>query len=447
MKDRLLTDIKDAKVLEVFEKYSNIEIRYVKDGIEKSLSIYHNCRFSSMGSGCWFEFSGIPLHKYNKKISKRLKNIDTIKEINLYHDDNGLISFYHLEIVYLQKNQTKSYLLSPKADKKYELEVFPNKKLDLKKSTIFQVPYPKELYSTDIYKTALAFALKAHGEQKTPDGLLYSFHIVSVANEIINSLSLHRISYDEANVSVACALLHDVNEDTDTEVSKHTVDLENIKEITAGVEALTKDKNLPKEEQLQDSLERLKEMPYCIQMVKLADRITNLAPAPLFWNKAKRKSYKNEAKMILKALKESNPYLANKLQNKIDNYTVDGTANRYGAIKSDDYLVFYTTDEKYLIFDKSHENYLTTFKAINKINEKLGFFVGFRNIAKENLKNFIKDKMKIDEFTDNIGLDDERLKNIDKQVILSQKLVQKYSNYKATYLLLSVDDILRLLDD
>jgi len=323
MKDRLLTDIKGAKVLEVFEKYSNIEIRYLKDGIEKSLSIYHNCRFSSMGSGCWFEFSGIPLHKYNKKISKRLKNIDTIKEINLYHDDNGLISFYHLEIVYLQNDQTKSYLLSPKADKEYELEIFPNKKLDLKKSTIFQVPYPKELYSTDIYKTALAFALKAHGEQKTPDGLPYSFHIVSVANEIINSLSLYRISYDEANVAVACALLHDVVEDTNYKINRYDLNIENFKEIKAGVEALTKDKNLPKEKQLQDSLERLEEMPYCIQMVKLADRITNLAPAPLFWNKAKREAYKDEAKMILEALKNSNPYLAKKLQEKIKNYQVE----------------------------------------------------------------------------------------------------------------------------
>jgi len=279
---------------------------------------------------------------------------------------------------------------------------------------------PKELYSTKVYKDALAFALKAHKEQKTPEGLPYSFHICSVANEIIHSLSIHHISYNEANIAIACALLHDVNEDTSTTVSKNTLELENIDKVTAGVEALTKDETLStKQEQMKDSLERLKLQPYCVQMVKLADRITNLAPAPLFWNKAKREAYKEEAKMILKALKESNPYLATKLQNKIDNYLVDGIENNLGFIKSDDYLVFSTTDEKHLILDKSSQNYLKTFKAINRLNEKLGFFAGFRNIAKENLKNFKKDRVRIDEFMDKVGLDDERLKNIDKKVILS----------------------------
>lgn len=221
----------------------------------------------------------------------------------------------------------------------------------------------QELFSVEIYKTALAYALKAHKEQKTPEGLPYSFHIVSVATEIINSLSQHHISYDEANIAICCALLHDVNEDTDIRVS-YDLNIPNIESIIAGVEALTKNTKLPtKQEQMQDSLTRLKQQAKCVQMVKLADRITNLAPAPDFWNRAKRQAYVNEAKMILETLKNANPFLASKLQSKIDNYIVEG---------DDNYLIFLgeNYDKKIaLTLDKNHPKYLQTFKAINRLNQ------------------------------------------------------------------------------
>ena len=218
----------------------------------------------------------------------------------------------------------------------------------------------RELFSTNIYKKAFAFALEAHKTQKTPEGLPYSFHIVSVALEVINSLSMHTISYDEANIAICCALLHDVNEDTQERVSSRNLDLENVDSIVSGVEALTKDETLPsKQQQMQDSLKRLQQEPKCVQMVKLADRITNLAPAPLFWNRAKRSSYVEEAKQILKALQGSNPYLEQKLQNKIENYQID---------MEDNYLIFFAQDAQ-LILDKNHPKYLKTFKAINRLNE------------------------------------------------------------------------------
>ena len=216
-----------------------------------------------------------------------------------------------------------------------------------------------EVFSTKIYKEAFAFALKAHKTQTTPEGLPYSFHIVSVALEVINSLSHYSISYDEANIAICCALLHDVNEDTDTRVTD-SLHVKNIDSVIAGVQALTKDEKLPtKQAQMRDSLDRLKKQPKCVQMVKLADRITNLAPAPDFWNKAKRESYVKEASMILEALRDSNSYLADKLQNKIDNYEVE---------KGDDFLAFYS-DKKQLVLDKSHIKYLKTFKAINRLND------------------------------------------------------------------------------
>lgn len=277
---------------------------------------------------------------------------------------------------------------------------------------------PKELYSTAVYKQALAFALKAHGEQKTPDGLPYAFHIVSVANEIINSLSMHKIPYDEANIAIACALLHDVHEDTQDRVSKYTVKLPHIDSVVSGVEALTKDTTLAnKSEQMSRSLKALQKQPECIQMVKLADRITNLAPAPLFWNKAKRKGYEEEAKQILKALKGANSYLEQKLQNKIENYNVDSIDDSFGFPREDKFLVFFT-EEQQLVLDKNHKKYLKTFKAINRLNiyvkkkYDLTLFASWRNRAELTLTEK-KDRLSIDYIVTVLKKKD--LLNLDKQ--------------------------------
>jgi len=216
----------------------------------------------------------------------------------------------------------------------------------------------RELFSTELYKKAFAFALKAHKGQTTPEGLEYSFHIVSVALEVINSLTHYTMSCDDANIAICCALLHDVNEDTKINVT-NSLDVDNVDVVVAGVQALTKDESLEtKHEQMSDSLKRLKKQPKCVQMVKLADRITNLAPAPDFWNRAKRESYLEEAKMIHKELKDTNPYLADKLQKKIECYEVE---------KGDEFLAFFN-DEVELVLDKNYLRYLKTFKALNRLN-------------------------------------------------------------------------------
>jgi (p)ppGpp synthase/HD superfamily hydrolase len=58
-------------------------------------------------------------------------------------------------------------------------------------------------------------------------------------------------------------------------------------------------------------------------MVKLADRILNMNEPPEHWDKAKRKEYQEEAKLILEILKAGSPYLAARLSDKIYTY------NRY----------------------------------------------------------------------------------------------------------------------
>ncbi|MGH8675012.1 MAG: hypothetical protein ACREVG_11955 [Burkholderiales bacterium] len=81
-------------------------------------------------------------------------------------------------------------------------------------------------FSQDLYLKALTVAARAHGEQKTPIGLRDIVHVSSVAMEVMAAL---RAEPGDEDLALACALLHDV--------------------------------------------------PAEVAMVKLADRITNLAAA------------------------------------------------------------------------------------------------------------------------------------------------------------------------
>ncbi len=386
---KYFNDIKGCEVKAVYESGDFIEIQYLKEGIKKSLTIEY-CRYAGgMGYGSFFRFGGVELAQWMiryqrtwvKSISEKLNNIKTIVEINSYFKSNyGHGDSEELGIVYQDENaEVHTYLLGFGDDEGEFMDATCKKddKPTFEKEECGDETMPKELFSVNAYKEVLAFALKAHKEQKTPEGLPYSFHIVSVAMEVINSLSMHHISYDEANVAIACALLHDVEEDTDTGIGTNSLNIANIETVLQGVWALTKDENLPtKQDQMQESLKRLKEQPKCVQMVKLADRITNLAPAPDFWNRAKRQAYLDEAKQILEALKDSNTYLASKLQSKIDNYAVNG---------DDNFVVFYAQNTV-IVLDKSHPKYLKTFKAINRLNSylmkryELKFFDKYSNI-------------------------------------------------------------------
>ena len=55
-------------------------------------------------------------------------------------------------------------------------------------------------------------------------------------------------------------------------------------------------------------------------MVKLADRITNLEPAPPHWNAEKRAKYRVEAQEIHDALREAHSALAARIREKIAQY-------------------------------------------------------------------------------------------------------------------------------
>lgn len=175
------------------------------------------------------------------------------------------------------------------------------------------------MFSQENYIEVLNFAAIAHGEQKTPKGLPYLAHITCVAMEVINACEKSQLDEEKANLAISCALLHDVIEDANITYDELYVKFGN--DIADGVEALTKDKTLSsKQEQMRDSIEKLLAQPYEVQMVKLADRITNLGIPPKHWDNEKIKKYQKEASFILSCLGNSNIYLAKRLEEKIEEY-------------------------------------------------------------------------------------------------------------------------------
>jgi len=179
-------------------------------------------------------------------------------------------------------------------------------------------------WSQETYLKAWNFASKIHATQTYAGALEgeqipYTNHLGSVAMEVIWALA----SSNEyrADLAVQCALLHDSIEDTDC--SYAAIKQQFGPDVADGVMALTKDVDLAtKNEQMLDSLKRIKQQPKEVWMVKLADRITNLSPPPFHWTKEKTHQYREEAKLIHQQLADANPFLAKRLQDKIEQYKV-----------------------------------------------------------------------------------------------------------------------------
>jgi len=172
-----------------------------------------------------------------------------------------------------------------------------------------------------LYQEVIKFATAKHMErdQRVPGtDLPYVVHLSTVAMEILIAAS----NSDNFNLgfAVQVALLHDTIEDTYSDLAE----LENKfgTEIANAVSALTKNTELPKEQQMPDSLTRIKKMPPEVWAVKLADRITNLQPPPSHWNKEKILTYQEEARTILSELKDGNQYLSKRLETAIENYLI-----------------------------------------------------------------------------------------------------------------------------
>jgi len=176
------------------------------------------------------------------------------------------------------------------------------------------------IWSQENYIKALLFAANAHNSQKVPGTELpYLTHLTMVSMEVMAALAAE--DGLDGNLAIQCALLHDVLEDT-------VLECERLKDtfgeaVVGGVQALTKNDSLPKNDKMADSLARIRQQPREVWMVKLADRITNLQPPPKHWTLEKMQSYQQEARQIYEALHEGSPTLAARLKQKIEEY------NRY----------------------------------------------------------------------------------------------------------------------
>lgn len=170
-----------------------------------------------------------------------------------------------------------------------------------------------------LYQQAIIFATEKHEKkaQKVPGtNLPYVVHLSNVAMEVIIA-AFHTENFN-LDFAVPVALLHDTIEDTATGFSE--IESQFGLKVAKAVSALTKNSELPKDEQMLDTLARVKELPLEVWAIKLADRITNLQAPPLDWDKEKKIEYHKESKTILKELRDGNAFLANRLKTKIKEY-------------------------------------------------------------------------------------------------------------------------------
>lgn len=181
------------------------------------------------------------------------------------------------------------------------------------------------LWSGEGYVRALRLAAHWHRDQKVPGTELpYLVHLTSVCNEVQRalasdaSLGVGAAEGVRPDVAVQGALLHDILEDTP--LTYEALASEVGGEVADVVAALSKNGALPKPEQMPDSLRRIRAQPREAWIIKLADRITNLAPPPSYWTREKCAAYRAEAEEILAALGESSSLLSARLRERIAAY-------------------------------------------------------------------------------------------------------------------------------
>lgn len=175
------------------------------------------------------------------------------------------------------------------------------------------------MINQDKINEVLLYASIKHGKQKMkqPD-VSYVTHLQGVCLEAISGC----LNSDDASIDlekvIILALLHDTIEDTDA--TYEDVKDRFGKSVADGVLALTKNYSLAHEEQMPDSLKRIKEQGKEVAIVKLSDRIFNLKEIPCKWDENKVNSYREQAKLILNELGYASEYLANRLSEKIGKY-------------------------------------------------------------------------------------------------------------------------------
>jgi (p)ppGpp synthase/HD superfamily hydrolase len=172
------------------------------------------------------------------------------------------------------------------------------------------------LFSVDRYVATLRFTATRHlGQVVTDSQLPYIVHVTSVAAEVIAAIAVEPV--DDPDLAIGCALLHDTIEDTATTYA----------EVAAafGIAVADGASAVQGSGARQGRRDGRQPAPHRapaarVRMVKLADRITNLAPPPAKWTTDRRRSYRDEAIAIHAALGDASPLLAERLLGRIDAY-------------------------------------------------------------------------------------------------------------------------------
>lgn len=165
------------------------------------------------------------------------------------------------------------------------------------------------------FTLAYRLAANAHLGQTVKGGKQpYIVHVSEVCFEVFSVLD----ELSDPALALQAAALHDVVEDTG--VPLQTIEQEFGHAVAEAVLALTRNEQLEEDEQIPDSLSRIKKLSKDIWVVKLADRIANLKPPPDSWTTEKIKKYLEVSMLIYEELKEANTTLADRLLGKIDSY-------------------------------------------------------------------------------------------------------------------------------
>lgn len=154
---------------------------------------------------------------------------------------------------------------------------------------------------------ALRFAAHRHANQRRKGATAepYVNHLIEVASLVADALPA-----PDTNLLIA-ALLHDAIEDVG--VTRDEIHALYGPDVTALVVEVTDDKSLPKADRKRLQIENAPKKSPRAQMIKLADKISNLRAIldspPTGWDEQRKREYVTWAKAVVDALPNPSPQL------------------------------------------------------------------------------------------------------------------------------------------
>jgi len=174
------------------------------------------------------------------------------------------------------------------------------------------------LFDKASVQKAIFFASQKHREQKMgrpPVEIPYATHFFSVALTAINFTYMEDV---DKTFLLTLAILHDTIEDTNTTYDEL---LSNFgAKVADGVLALSRNENIPYENQIADCVHRIKIQPKEVAIVKMADRMFNMRERFKYWSVEKQDKYKIEGQMICDELGYASQNMKQALQLTINSY-------------------------------------------------------------------------------------------------------------------------------